>query len=328
MDTCRYRAHSPAVRLIGVFAALVKEESGPHSLLFHLDEHILHLEASVFVDFGHCRYSFLHRKKMHHPDDSWTHAHDLALVFLALAYSTDANLSDEEVDSISAALLKWRPGAESADIHEIVLESASVFFESDAEKEVVQSVRSLGEALNIEQRREVLEDAMKIAEADGVLLNAEQNILSILASAWDIKATKDRLIDETTVRLEGDPEWSVMHDISLMYIIMAHATDGELSDREITEILTRLGGWEPDLAEEQLRAIVRTALQYYGQNPGKEDLQDSVKAIKDALPRAQRLIVIDDLICIARADGTVKEGEREVVESLSSAWNVDVRISF
>ncbi len=265
---------------------------------------------------------------MQQPNDSWTHVHDLALVFLALAYSTDANLADEEVDTISAALSKWRPKAEPAEIHEIVLEAASVFFESDAEKEVVQSVRSLGEALNVEQRREVLEDVMRVAEADGVLLNAEQNLLSILASAWDTKATKDRLLNETTARLEGDPEWSVMHDIALMYIIMGHTTDGDLTETEIGEMLKRLGEWEPGLSEEDLRSILRTALQYYGQSPGKQDIQDSVTAIKEALPRAQRLIVLDDLICIARADGTVKEGERDVVESLSSAWNIDVRIAF
>lgn len=265
---------------------------------------------------------------MNHPEESWTHTHDITLVFLALAYSTDASLSDSEVDSISDALKRWKPDVSSDDIHEIVLEAASVFFESDAEKEVVQSVKSLGEALKIEQRRQILEDAMRIAEADGVLLNSELNVLSILAGAWDIKATKDRLLAETVVRMEGDPEWSVMHDIALMYIIMGHATDGELSDKEIAIMVDRLGEWEPDLEKDQLRGILRTSLQYYGSGLDKDDILDSVKAIKEALPRSQRLIVIDDLVTIAGADGTVKEGEKDMVEMLSSAWNIDVRIAY
>ena len=94
---------------------------------------------------------------------------------------------------------------------------------------------------------------MRVAEADGVLLNSEQNILSVLAAAWDIRATKDRFIEETTARLESDPEWSVLHDIGLMYIIMAHSTDGELSDVEIATMIDRLGEWEPELDEAKIR---------------------------------------------------------------------------
>lgn len=265
---------------------------------------------------------------MHHQDESWTHVHDIALVFLALAYSADAHLSDEEVDTISAALGRWKPEASDHDIHEIVMEAASVFFESDAEKEVVLSVRTLGEALSLEQRRQVLEDVMRIAEADGVLLNAEQNLLSVLAGAWDIKATKDRLIEESTARMENDPEWSVMHDIALMYIIMGHSTDGDLAEDEIRAMIDRLGEWEPDLAEEQLRSILRTALQYYGQGPDKYDIQDSVNAIKESLSRSQRLIILDDLITIARSDGEITDQEKDVLENLSNAWKIDIRIAY
>ena len=265
---------------------------------------------------------------MHHQDESWTHIHDIALVFLALAYSTDAHLSDEEVDTISAALERWMPQASDHDIHEIVMEAASVFFESDAEREVVLSVRTLGEALTIEQRRQVLEDVMRVAEADGVLLNSEQNLLSVLAGAWDIKATKDRLMEESTVRMENDPEWSVMHDIALMYIIMAHSTDGDLTDSEITAMIERLGEWEPELQTEQLRSILRTALEYYAQGPDRADIQDSVGAIKEALSRSQRLIILDDLITIARADGEVNDQEKDVLENLSNAWRIDIRIAY
>jgi len=261
-------------------------------------------------------------------NDSWTHVHDMALVFLALAYSTDASLSDSEVDSISAALKTWKPDTKEHDIHEIVLEAASIFFESDPEKEVVQSVESLGLALSTEQKQQLLEDAMRVAEADGVLLNSELNILSILAAAWDIRATRDRLIEESTVRLESDPEWSVLHDIALMYIIMAHSTDGDLSEVEIASMIDRLGEWEPELDEQTIRSILRTALEYYSQSPDQDDIKDSVLAIKNALQRSQRLVVLDDLVTIARADGNVKVGEREIVESLSSAWDIGIRFAF
>lgn len=261
-------------------------------------------------------------------EESWTHVHDLALVFLSLAYSTDADLSNEEVDAISDALKKWRPALSDHQVHEIVLESASVFFESDVEKDFVQSVRALGEALKVDQKREVLEDIVRIAEADGVLLNSEQNLLSILASAWDIKATKDRLVDETSARLENDPEWSVMHDIALMYLIMGHSSDGELSSVEIQTMVSQLAEWEPGLDETDIRSIIKTALYYYGQGPDAADIGDSINAIKAALRRSQRLIVLDDLVTIAKADGDVTDTERNIVESLSAAWHMDVRIAY
>lgn len=261
-------------------------------------------------------------------NDFWTHLHDMALVFLALAYSTDTSLSDAEVDSISNSLKSWRPNASDQEINEIVLEAASVFFEVDAEREIVQSAISLGSALSIEQRQQVLEDVLRVAEADGVLLNSDLNVLSVLASAWDTKATKDRLLDESTVRMEGDPEWSVLHDIALMYIIMAHSTDGDLSEVEIATMKDRLGEWEPELDKGMVLSILRTALEYYSQSPGQVDIQDSVLAIKEALPRTQRLVILDDLVTIARADGNVKVGEKEIMESLSNAWNVDIRIAF
>ncbi|MDE2996807.1 MAG: TerB family tellurite resistance protein [Bacteroidota bacterium] len=128
--------------------------------------------------------------------------------------------------------------------------------------------------------------------------------------------------------MESDPEWSVMHDIALMYIIMGHSADGELNDDEISVMLGRLGEWEPDLNQEQLRSILGTALQYYGHGPDTEDIQDSISVIKDALPRSQRLIILDDLITIARADGEAKDAEREIVENLSTAWSIDVRIVY
>jgi uncharacterized tellurite resistance protein B-like protein len=92
-------------------------------------------------------------------------------------------------------------------------------------------------------------------------------------------------------------------------------------------MIDRLGEWETQLTVEEIRSILRAAIDYYSQGPNENDLTDSVLAIKEALPKSQRLIVLDDLVTIAKADGTVIESEKDIVESLSSAWNIDVRIA-
>ena len=71
---------------------------------------------------------------------------------------------------------------------------------------------------------------------------------------------------------------------------------------------------------------MREALTYYASEPDEASLSNSVRAIRDALPPIQRLALIDDLVYIARADGTVNEHEKAMVESLAEAWGVDVRL--
>lgn len=259
--------------------------------------------------------------------DTWTHAHDLTLVFLALAYSTDSKLSNDEVDAISDIIARWRPEASRPEVHEIVLESIAAYLQSDAEEEVVRSVRSLEKALTIDKRREALEDAMRIAEADGILLNSEQNILSIVASIWDIRATRDRLLEETLVEIEARPEWTILHDIAFLFIVMAHGADGEVADEEIAVIVDRVSSWAPDMTDSQVREVVRAALTYYSGGAEAFDMEAAIDSIGHMLPRAQRLVVLDDLLAIAEADGDLRQAEKDIIETLSRAWHVDVRVS-
>lgn len=260
-------------------------------------------------------------------EDTWTHAHDLTLIFLALGYSADQHLSDREIDAIASALSRWKPTAERAEINEIVLESVSAFLESDPEKEVIQSVKALGSALSLEKRREALEDIMRIAEADGVLLNSEQNILSVLADAWGIRATKERLLIESLVTEEDHSDWSLLHDLALTYLMIAHGGDGSLTPLEIETIRTRLSGWAPDLTDDGITDVLRRALQFYSSDPSREELSASVQAVKSYLPPVQLLVVLSDLVDIAECDGQMVPEERELIDSLSASWGVDVRVS-
>ena len=120
-------------------------------------------------------------------NDTWTRAHDLALIFTALGYGSDKNLADSEIDSIKKALSEWRPQDSADEIQEIVMEAIAVILEGDADDEVARSIRSLKEALTIDQRRKALEDAMHIAEADGVLLDTERTLITVLAEIWEIE---------------------------------------------------------------------------------------------------------------------------------------------
>jgi len=260
-------------------------------------------------------------------EDTWTHAHDLTLIFLALGYSAHQHLSDSEIDAIASALSRWKPSADRAEINEIVLESVAAFLESDPEKEVIHSVKALGNALSLEKRREALEDIMRIAEADGVLLNAEQNILSVLADAWGVRATKERLMLESIATEEDHPDWSLLHDLALTYVMIAHGGDGSLTTPEIDTIRDRLSGWAPDLSDDGITDVLRKSLQFYSSDPSTEELSASVQAVKAHLPPAQRLVVLSDLVDIAECDGQMVPEEQKLIDSLSASWGIDVRVN-
>ena len=254
--------------------------------------------------------------------ETWTRAHDLALIFVALAYGTDYKLSDEEMTSITSALQGWRETFSDQEVKEVVMEAIAVFMEEDAEQEVIRSMRSLQDNLSLKERQRALTEIVHIAEADGMLLNSERNMINVVSELWDVRDTGDRLLEQTTATVEEYPAWSVLHDIALLCIVLAHSTDNDLSEVEIAAILERLQDWAPELSEDDVRGILREALAVYAEQPDRETLQRSIEAVRHTLPLMQRLVLLDDLVYIAHADGAYDELEQELIAALAQMWDV------
>lgn len=260
-------------------------------------------------------------------NETWTKAHDLALIYLALAYGTDAELSDSELDSIIRSLKGWRREFEMEQVHEVVMEAMAVYLEGDAEAEISRSLQALGLSLSQEERHRALEEVMRIAEADGVVLSTERSLIQVIAHTWEIKAAGDRLLKGSDVSVEKRPSWTLMHDLALIYIVVAHSTDNDLSEAEIGAVVGRLNEWQPELGADEVRGVVHEALTFYSDGPDGEALQASVRAIKDVLPPIQRLAVLDDLVYIAEVDGSFKPEEKAMIGALSQAWDISVRLN-
>lgn len=254
--------------------------------------------------------------------DDWTTSHDLALIYLALAYGPDHQLADRELALIEDALSTWTGNLSDADAtREIALEAIAVLLDDSAHPEtlVSEALDRLAESLTHEQRQRAIEDLIRIAEADGIFLRAERAVIALIARRWEVKQHAQLLLSVT----RGDQEdWTLLHDIGLVYIILAHSTDNQLSDREITTIVGRAGEWQPSWNEEMVRGVLRAALGYYSSNPGAEGLQRSVLSIGHRLPLMQRLALINDLFAIAEADGAILDAERDMIHAFMEAWNV------
>ena len=263
-----------------------------------------------------------------HSSETWTPSHDLALIYIALAYGTDHELTEGEMTTLTDALRDWAVVPDDARIQEVVMEAAAAFLEGDARAEVRQSIDDLAEELSLPERRRALRDVMRVAEADGVLLEREQGLIHILADAWSLKELSEDLVEQTTAAVQREEEnWGLIHELTFLYIIVAHSADNDLSPREIEIILDRLQEWQPELSREALRNVFRRALQVYADQPEAALIEDSVGALKEALPLVQRLTALDDLCTIAQADGGLSSAERELILNLAQAWDVSVRLN-
>ena len=81
---------------------------------------------------------------MSETESTWTPAHDLALIFIALAFGTDAEMTDDEIEHVTEAVSRWRPGDAPETIREIVLEALATFEHDPSGDEVVRAIETLG----------------------------------------------------------------------------------------------------------------------------------------------------------------------------------------
>lgn len=272
------------------------------------------------------KQEFIHVVKLN-ANETWTRAHDLALLLITVGYSSEQDLTDEELDSVFESIARWRPDDTMDEVREIVFEAVAVFQESDIDEEVARSIRSLKTSLSREQRERAMRDVLAVAEADGIIQNNERSLLAVVGDIWDIQETQESMLEESSATPEEKPEWSVLHDITLVYIVLAHGSDGILSEEEIGAILKRLAFWQPELEESDLRDIFRDALQFYSTGPDKDDLTESTDAINEHLTKAQRMSVVNDLVYIGEIDGPLTEYETDMVEQVALLWTVELRSS-
>jgi uncharacterized tellurite resistance protein B-like protein len=122
------------------------------------------------------------------PAESWTPVHDLALIYLTLAYETDKDLDEDEVDAITAKISEWIPGAENEDVLGVVREVMETYVQGPRRRVFAESVDAVGEVVPQHQHEALLADLRYVAEADGVILDAERRMIRDLADAWGLPA--------------------------------------------------------------------------------------------------------------------------------------------
>jgi uncharacterized tellurite resistance protein B-like protein len=109
----------------------------------------------------------------------------LAYIYLVLAHGTDHELSPRETQVIGRKLDEWKAGGEP-DTPEIMQAALSRYSRSANEVALNESVEIVHSGLSREKRARALRDLIEIANADGVFLDNEEDLINSLAAAWQV----------------------------------------------------------------------------------------------------------------------------------------------
>lgn len=118
--------------------------------------------------------------------EGWGVLHDLAYIFLVLAHGTDNDLTETEAQVMLNKLKEWRPEESSYDMRSVLEAALDVYAAGEDEEQLERSIGSVRQTLPREQRMAALNDLVKIANADGIFLDNEEDLINHLLAAWDV----------------------------------------------------------------------------------------------------------------------------------------------
>jgi len=247
--------------------------------------------------------------------------HELALLYLAMAQGADDPLSYAEREAVTDNLHDRYAYLDRAEVQNVVLETLTAHDEHALKDTARQVIDTLGQVLSDQEKRAVLEDLVRIAQADGVVLDRERRLLGTIAANWNVAVppTAAHWLDAE----RDTASWDTLHHLAFIYFVLAHAPDSEFSEEERQLILNKLQHWEPSLDDGAVLAVMEQAMDRYARGPDPEMLTASIEAVKNALSVAQRKTALNDLVQIANVDGVFLDSEEDLLNDLVAAWGLD-----
>lgn len=123
---------------------------------------------------------------------------------------------------------------------------------------------------------------------------------------------------------EGQLTLTLLHDLALLYLGLAHGADEDLHPAETKQIAASLRRWQPDKDPALIDHVIREATLTYLNGANSQRLTEAVKVLRDALPAKLRSTILHDLSEIARADGEILSEEKDFIAKIASSWQLDV----
>lgn len=251
--------------------------------------------------------------------------HYLSLLYLALAHAADDYVSGAELQTVVHRLQETvGRDVDPFAVQDSVMEALAVHVDTpDSLRLFDEAMMALRDAHPRERLERFLRDLIDVARADGIILDDERGLLAKLADGWRLQLVDERseLSSQEATGLATVDD--VLYDLAYIFLVLGHGADLELSDSEKRMMLQRLEQWQPHLSAEQVRAVLKGAMDRYAAGSGDEALRKSIRSVKEKLPPAQRMAALNDLIKIANADDVFLDDEEDLINRLLTEWEVD-----
>lgn len=122
---------------------------------------------------------------------------------------------------------------------------------------------------------------------------------------------------------EGQLTLTLLHDLALLYLGLAHGADEDLDPAETRQISASLRRWQPNKDPALIDHVIREATLTYMNGANPQRLDEAVDVLKNALPRDLRATILSDLSDIARADGEILTEEKDFIYRLANEWGLE-----
>ncbi len=206
-----------------------------------------------------------------------------------------------------------------------------------ANADLLISVQTLRDLLSVDALRDLLADLVVFALEDDRFESGEAALISAIRRAWDVnsgeavRAASANVSDDIRDRLwsvlgndgAAGTNWTPVHDLALVYIYVAHRSDGELQRDEVDAITRKLAEWLPSALPSDVLNVVDEALRRYARGETDELLKQSLDRVVATVPVHQRPSVIRDLEYVAAADNVVLVEERQLIAALADRWGLE-----
>lgn len=119
------------------------------------------------------------------------------------------------------------------------------------------------------------------------------------------------------------PEWTVTHDLALIYLALTHGADEELDSSEVDAMSRKLSEWRENVELDRIKSIMREVMLVYMGSTGEQMLETAIASVRESTPKGTRIAILNDLADIASADGMIVMGEVDFIQQLARDWGVD-----
>lgn len=118
---------------------------------------------------------------------AWSALHEMALIYLALLYSSERDLRTDSTAMTHDLLVTWFPDVGERRLDRVIQEALLVHVSEFGDQMLTTAVESLHQSMPRDQRIAVLSDLADIAMADGFVVPDEASFIERLAQEWDIE---------------------------------------------------------------------------------------------------------------------------------------------